>query len=261
MQISVNGVPVPESAVFAEMQNHPAADREQAQACAARALVIRELLRQEADRHAIAADPEADRDPEEIRIDRLLGQALNIADPDEAACQRYYRENPDRFRSLALYEASHILIVPAPDEPVKRARDKARALAASIIAALQADPTRFAELAAAHSACPSKDQGGSLGQVSGGDTVAEFDAALARMEEREISREPVETRYGFHIIRVDRHLPGELLPFSHVQERIGQYLAESAYRKAVAAYLAGLIAAADIQGIELGAADGQSPVQ
>ena len=250
MEISVNGVRIPEHSVFAEMQYHPAPDRSQAQTQAATALVIRELLCQEARRCGIDASPEPVPESEEPLIDALLEQALAVPDPETSECRRYYEGNRTRFLSPPLFEASHILIVPPPDEPADHALDMARAQAERLIGILQREPARFPELAATHSACPSRERGGSMGQIRPGDTVPEFETALVSMAPGEISAVPVASRYGFHIIRLDHRVDGEPLPFEHVLPQIEAYLRETAYRRAAMRYLTALIDAADIQGIE-----------
>jgi peptidyl-prolyl cis-trans isomerase C len=113
------------------------------------------------------------------------------------------------------------------------------------------EPHRFAELAAAHSACPSASSGGNLGQLTKGDTTPEFEQTLLNLEPGEMAKAPVETRYGFHIIRLDRRIPGRELPFAPVRERIAHYLAERAHRTALAQFIACLVARAQITGIEL----------
>ena len=68
--------------------------------------------------------------------------------------------------------------------------------------------------------------------------------------------EPVETRYGFHVVRVERKIEGRTLPYELVAERIADYLRESVRRRADAQYIARLVSAAKIEGIELaGASD------
>jgi len=62
---------------------------------------------------------------------------------------------------------------------------------------------------------------------------------------------PVETRYGFHIIRLDRVIPGRQLPFGLARERIAEYLTERAERMALAQFLARLAARAGITGVDL----------
>ena len=54
-----------------------------------------------------------------------------------------------------------------------------------------------------HSDCGSKASGGALGQLGPGDTVPEFEAALRKLGDGEITAEPVLTRHGWHVIRMD----------------------------------------------------------
>ena len=129
--------------------------------------------------------------------------------------------------------------------------DAARHAAAALIATLEAQPHQFAALAQQHSACPSAQAGGNLGQIGPGDTTPEFEAALVKLAPGETTREPVETRYGFHIIRLERRIDGRQLPFELVRERIAAYLMERTRRMASAQYVARLAAAADVSGISL----------
>ena len=75
--------------------------------------------------------------------------------------------------------------------------------------------------------------------------------ALVRLAPGEMTKAPVETRYGFHIICLDRHIQGRQLPFALVRERIAEYVVERAHRTALAQYVARLAAQATITGVEL----------
>src|SRR5690554_4567866 len=97
--------------------------------------------------------------------------------------------------------------------------------------------------------CSSGD-GGHLGQVTRGDTVAEFERIVFNATVGVLPY-PVETRYGFHLVRVNRRVDGRLLPFAEVQDRIADYLNERVRRKAVAQYIEQLLANADISGLAL----------
>ncbi len=255
--ISVNGVVIPREAIAREVQNHPAAKPILAWHAAARALVVRELLLQESARLGIDAVPLSDSDgrretDDEAAMRTLVEREVPTPEPDEAACRRFYEQNLQRFRSGDLYEAAHILIA-APRNDAE-ARIAARATADTILAAVKSDRAAFAGLAANCSNCTtSASDGGYLGQITRGQTVAEFEAGLERMQPGEVAI--VETRYGFHVVRLDRRAEGQTLPFETVRERIADYLIASVEHRAIAQYVAILAGRAEIAGISLAAAD------
>ena len=76
-----------------------------------------------------------------------------------------------------------------------------------------------------------------------------------RWRRAQLCAEPVATRYGFHIIRLDRKHDGRTLPYEVVAGRIADYLRESVRRRADAQYIARLVTAAKIEGIDLAGAD------
>ncbi|WP_429004346.1 peptidylprolyl isomerase [Roseixanthobacter psychrophilus] len=255
--VSVNGVPIPRAAIAAEVQNTPARTPAEGWSAATRALVIRELLLQEARRLDIPVEQKLDaagrRETEEEALMRaLLEQEVRTPDADAAALRRFYAHNLRRFVSPALWEVDHILCAARRDDRTAfaAAREKATLLAAELAAA----PERFGALARAHSDCPSAAVGGSLGQIGPGDTTPEFQAALAALSAGEMSG-PVETRYGFHLIRMHRCIEGRQLPFEAVQERIAAYLEDHVTHAAHAQYVSLLVGRADVKGIVLGGAD------
>jgi len=110
-------------------------------------------------------------------------------------------------------------------------------------------------LARAHSACSSASQGGNLGQITAGQTTPEFEQALFSLEPGSIGPEPVATRYGFHIIRLEHKHEGRDSPFELVADRVAEYLQERVERRALAQYIARLGTAARVEGIDLATAD------
>lgn len=250
--VVVNGVTIDPGRIAAEAQNHPAPKGKPGHAwrAAARALAVRELLLQEARAQGITAEP-AELAPgqwetaEEALIRALLDQEIQPDPVDETVLAAYHAAHPEQFRSPSLYEAAHILFAAAPDDA--KARETARAEAGAVLAELCAAPRRFAELAARHSACSSKTSGGVLGQLTAGDTVPEFEAALATMEEGALTI--AETRYGLHIIRLDARARGEVLPFAAVLPRLREAHDKAAWLRASHDYIDGLIARARISGV------------
>ena len=245
MEITVNGKVISEREIARETQYHPADNFEAARRQAAEALVIRELLVQRARRLSV----EDANDQEEALIATLISREVRTPDADEETCRRFYHANLGRFRSPDLVEARHILFVVKPDDP--EALAAARTKTQDVIDLLQQRPDRFAELAEELSACPSSKQGGSLGQLTRGSTVPEIETFLFELEPGQLCPVPVRSRYGFHVLQVQRRVDGEPLPFQSVQEKIAKYLEERVWRQAVRQYIQLLIGSADITGIEL----------
>jgi peptidyl-prolyl cis-trans isomerase C len=168
--------------------------------------------------------------------------------PDEASCRRYYERNAARFTSSDIFECAHILVAARHDRP--EAFAVARERAATILERLRNAPGEFEALASAHSDCPSRSSGGNLGQITTGATTPEFERALLQMQPGEVGP-VVESRYGFHIIRLERRIAGVQLPFEVVHERIASYLGERSQRMAIAQYVARLASRATLTGVEL----------
>lgn len=256
--VRVNGVAIPRDLIAREVQQHPARSPLEAWKAAARALALRELLQQEVKRLGIEAEPLCDDEgrreaPEEAAVRALIEREVRTPRADTETCRRYYEQNLRRFRSPDIYEASHILF-PA-DRSDALAYAQAQADAEALLLLLRATPGRFGDLAKAHSACPSAASGGNLGQITSGQTTPEFEQALMALEPGTISAKPVPTRYGVHIIRLDRRHAGRDLPLELVADRIADYLHERVKRRATAQYIARLVSTARIEGIELANAE------
>lgn len=256
--VTVNGVTIGRDAIAREIQNHPAEKPILARQQSARALVVRELLLQRA-RHlgltpAPISDDEGRRETdEEALIRAVVENEVTVPEPDDETCRRYYERNLMRFRSSDIYEVSHILFSADPAD--KDAYAQARAHATGVLGLLQDNPDAFATLADAYSGCPSAAQGGNLGQITRGQTTPEFEKALFALKPGEISSEPAETRYGFHIIRLDRMHEGRTLPYEAVAEKIADYLRDNVRRRASAQYITRLVSAAQIGGLALEGAE------
>jgi peptidyl-prolyl cis-trans isomerase C len=102
------------------------------------------------------------------------------------------------------------------------------------------DGADFAELAAAHSECPSgKRTGGSLGWIARGTMVPAFDSALFALRDGEMS-EIVETALGYHLIS---RIAGEAAApadYDEVKEKVRDFLRHVRRGEALAAFVAEL---------------------
>jgi peptidyl-prolyl cis-trans isomerase C len=258
VSVTVNGVVINRAAIAREAQHHPAGSPGASMRAATEALVVRELLLQEGHRLAVAAEPATDargrrETAEEAMIRAVVEHEVAVPTPNETEVARYYDANRSRFRTPDLYEARHILIAALHSDTTAFAAAKAQADAIATEATAHSD--RFADLARAWSACASAADGGHLGQITAEETTPEFAKALAALGEGETTREPVETRYGLHIIRLEHRFPGKTLPLEVVSDRIAAYLVERSRRLASAQFIARLVSAAEITGIEIAGAE------
>jgi peptidyl-prolyl cis-trans isomerase C len=254
MDVRVNGTAISDREIAAEMQHHPAPSREAAWEEAAKALVIRRLLLDEASRRGIAADGGDGLLPDDAAIEALLDEAVTVPEADEATLRRWHHANRARFRTRELWEASHILIAadPADDAARTEAEQRARTLLAEVLA----DRSRFAVLAEAHSACPSGKNGGRLGQVSHGSLVPEVETFLAALEPGQICPTVVKSRYGMHVLWLHERADPRELPYEAVRGEVARYLQEASWRRAVHQFIAVLAGRARIEGIALESATG-----
>ncbi|MGO4558117.1 peptidylprolyl isomerase [Mesorhizobium sp. 2RAF21] len=206
-----------------------------------------ELLRQRAVAVGLLGPATEDGKAVEAAIEALIEKEVATPKPTEAECRRYYEQNPAEFESGDLVHARHILFQVTPQVNVPQVRARAEQALNELLAA----PDRFAALAADLSNCPSREQGGNLGQVGRGDMVPEFEKALFKFGASGILRDLVRTRYGFHIVAVDQRIPGRKLPFDAVQERIAARLRSRVEERALRQYVSVLAGQAEIEGIHL----------
>ena len=247
MNVTINGIAIDADAIERETRYFPEA--EQPSDAARRALAVRELMLQRARDLGIAATGTG-RESEDSLIERLLEAEVTTPAPTDGECRRHYETHPDRYTTGELLEASHILIAVTPGAPVAMLRSRAE----SLLAELRADPAPFAERARDLSNCPSGQHGGNLGQFERGQLVPEFDKALFGTKATGVLPTLVQTRYGFHVVLIERRLAGRKLAFDQVRERIAASLTVQVQVRALAQYVRVLAAEADIEGVDLDAA-------
>jgi peptidyl-prolyl cis-trans isomerase C len=245
--LSVNGVAIDAACIDEEAGHH--AEAPDPLAAARHALVIRELLRQRAVELKLIVDgaPLSD-----ASLDELLEIELTVPTATRADCERYYERHPTGFRRNDIVFASHILFAVTGRAPLALIRHKAEATLQQVLAA----PETFENTAREVSNCPSAGVGGSLGQLLRGDSVPEFERALFDTHDTGLLPRLINTRFGFHIVRIERRVDGERLPFDSVEAEIARFLAGRVRHKAIQQYVAVLASRASIEGAQLGETSG-----
>ena len=160
--------------------------------------------------------------PEQVRLEYVVLSLDNLAAQTEVSAQEVrqaYEQNPTRFTAAEERDASHILVQVAPDATAE-AKQAAKTRAEDLAKQARAKPDRFAELAREHSQDPgSAANGGDLGFLTRGATAKAFDDTLFAMKEGEIAG-PVETEFGYHIIKLKAVRGGSAKSFEDVRATI-----------------------------------------
>jgi len=252
--ITVNGVVIEESDLANELQYHANQNFNTVVQQAGQALVIRQLLLSEAKNKGFyIEDSDTKSDNEEQAIQTLLSENVSYDDPDEAICQRYYENNKQKFMTMPLMEVDHILLAAAKDDIERRdaAKNNAKVIIAQLIQEqTHGEPSSFAALAKEYSACPSKENGGNLGQLSKGQTVPEFERQLMPLSEG-LADKAIESRYGLHVININRKIDGKQLTYDMVHDKVRGYLVNSASHLGIQAYIQSLVEQSTIEGINV----------
>ncbi len=149
--------------------------------------------------------------------EKVLMATPTISDSD---AEKYYNDNPEKFVQGESVNASHILV---SDE----------ATAKEIYEKIAGGEITFEAAAKQYSSCPSKENGGSLGDFTRGQMVPEFDSAVFSMTVGEITKEPVKTQFGYHLIKLNSKNESTKVPFAEISERIKEMLDEEKKREAL----------------------------
>jgi peptidyl-prolyl cis-trans isomerase C len=243
----VNHVLIPEHHINAESGEVEDGSIDEKRTEAVRRLAVKELLRQRAETVGIDTEDRLDE-----AIEELIAAEVEIPEASEENYQRYFAANRERFCTPVFVDIAHILLAAPPDESAERI--EARELADKLIEQLVEQPERFSELAQEHSHCPSASNGGALGWIGRGQTVPELENAVLRLETGLAGR-AIETRYGYHVVRIDDRQGGEPLAYEAVRKMIVEYMRERSWRRALSQYIRVLASEADIQGVDLETAE------
>lgn len=179
-----------------------------------------------------------------LAVEKLIARYAPTEEVTDSEVRTYYDENAERFQQPERVKASHILLK-AEATDTDAAKALAREEAESVIAQLD-QGADFAELARAHSACPSSQKGGDLGFFQRGQMVKPFEDAAFALDVGKVSG-IVETQFGYHIIKVTDREGGRTVPFEEAKANIEAMLDGQRKQEAMKAYTDQLRTTADIQ--------------
>lgn len=138
-----------------------------------------------------------------------INKLLSNIEVSNEEVEEFYNNQKANFKSQEKVRASHILV-----DTEEKAEDISREIN---------DGLAFEEAAKKYSTCPSKENGGDLGEFTRGKMVPEFENAAFAMEEGEIS-EPVKSQFGYHIIKLISKKEAGTVPFEEIKGQIEKHL-------------------------------------
>lgn len=149
---------------------------------------------------------------EQVRMQLLVSEFVKnkveaLATPDKVKAR--YDKDAAAFNPPEEMHARHILV---------KTEDEAKAVIADL-----AKGGDFAKIAEEKSQDPgSAKQGGDLGFFAAGDMVPEFEKAAAELKPGEITKTPVKTQFGFHVIKLEEKRKQPLPPLDQVKDQVRQ---------------------------------------
>jgi peptidyl-prolyl cis-trans isomerase C len=188
-------------------------------------------------------------------IETLLDRELDSPAPDDDACRRYFDAHAAKFTQGERARVRHVLFAVTPGVDVNALRKRAEACLLDLRCEITPESTRFAEVAASTSNCPSGADGGHLGWLQERDCAPEFAREIFGKQDAGVLSRLVHSRFGLHVVEVLAREPGVIPPYEVVREAVAQTLERQRFTTSLRQYLQLLAGQAVIRGIELDASD------
>ena len=162
----------------------------------------------------------------DIKARMAMNEIMKGIEVTDIEAETVYNINPENFSKPETVSAKHILV---EDEAVCN----------EILAQIQNGEKTFEDAAKESSTCPSGQQGGDLGEFGKGQMVKEFEEAAFAAEIGAIVG-PVQTQFGFHLIKIEAKSEAETLAFDVVKEQIKKNLLQQKQQQAYTTKIAEL---------------------
>ncbi len=184
----------------------------------------------------------------------ILRETTNDITISDADLKKFYDDNPSKFDVPEQVRAAHILVStqdPVTHNPLPLDKKKEKEKLANELRARAVKGEDFSALVKQYSDdTASKAKGGEY-TFPRGKMVPEFEAAAFTLQTNQIS-DLVESRYGYHIIKLLEKFPASKVSLAEASPHIREYLVSVAVKNGLPAYMAKLKAAADVKILDEG---------
>jgi peptidyl-prolyl cis-trans isomerase C len=156
---------------------------------------------------------------ENLLINYAGNKVISAVKVNEEDVKKYYEDNLDKFKQGESVNADHILV----DSEEK---------ALEILAKIESGEMTFGDAAKEFSSCPSGQRGGNLGDFGRGQMVPEFDKAVFELEVGEVTKTPVQTQFGYHLIKLNSKSDATVMPFEQIAPQLSEMVLNEKRREA-----------------------------
>jgi len=192
-------------------------------------LVERELLVEVADKAGVKKDPAylqaLNNYKKDLEIKTWMDKIYKRTLISDSEANKYYQDHKNMFKKPATVHARHILV-----KTEKEAKDIIAELSKLKGDALK---KKFIELAKAKSTGPTGKNGGDLGTFGKGQMVKPFNDAVFAMNKGEVSKTPVKTQFGYHVIYLEDKQPAGIAKFEDIKQQIIAKMRQEQFSKTV----------------------------
>ncbi|MCB4743060.1 MAG: peptidylprolyl isomerase [Sulfurovum sp.] len=174
------------------------------------------LLAELAQKEGIKKTPEfkhsMEKVADQVAVDIWIQKLIENTTISDKKAKAFYDKNQAAFMKLGKIHARHILV--KSEQEAKDIINQLQGLSKDKLKA------KFIELAKSKSQGPSGANGGDLGSFGKKDMVPEFSKAAWNLVVGTITTEPVKTKFGYHVIYLEKRDKVQTKPFETVKEKI-----------------------------------------
>ena len=156
---------------------------------------------------------------ENLLINYAGNKVISAVKVNDEDVKKYYEDNLDKFKEGETVNADHILV----DSEEK---------ALEILAKIESGEMSFGDAAREYSSCPSGQRGGNLGDFGRGQMVPEFDKAVFELEVNEVTKTPVQTQFGYHLIKLNSKSESTVMPYEEIAPQLTEMVLNEKRREA-----------------------------
>jgi len=210
----VNGIEIKESDLKEAINRFPQDKREQLNTAEGKKYLLNEMVFFEL-AYSYAKDENLEEDEEYLKMleyakrdiltQTAISKVMNQVNVTDKEVQDYYEANKDMYKQPEKVNAKHILV---------DSEEKAKEISKEI-----SEGMSFEKAAQKYSTCPSKHEGGNLGEFARGQMVPEFEKAAFSLDIGVVS-EPVKTEFGYHLIKVEEKIEPFIASYDEVKDSI-----------------------------------------